>query len=316
MSMQNLTLQNYRSRDLAKLAEFFKTYLKKYPDAKLSRPEFYTYHPALEEGENVFCVLDSGQQIIGFAPLFPVVTTDGNAVTGPHDIWTIILASPDLETAEEVRELLFHSVVERVNRLKAVYALSRVRLAADLMVSQKADIEYLLQKGFKPFEQVYVMSRDTCQTSPTISVPIEITFRQSNLVSEEEQTAYLEVFNACFPENPKTVDELQVLLHSPLWDKGRVITAYSSSNELVGSILVYWDEQKGYGVTDDVMVLPNWRGQNIAKNLIGEGLRYFRAQGIPEVWLEVKVSNVPAVSVYTSMGYSVINQESMLGKFI
>ena len=74
--------------------------------------------------------------------------------------------------------------------------------------------------------------------------------------------------------------------------------------------------EKGYGVTDDVMVLPQWRGQNIAKSLIGEGLRYFQAKGISEVQLEVKDSNVPAVPVYGTMGYSIINQEVMLGSFV
>jgi len=311
-----LTVQNYSRRDIAKLADFFKKYLKTYPDAKLNSPEFYTYHPALADSENVFCVLDPGQQMIGFAPLFPAVTTDDNGVTGPRDIWTIILASPELETAAEVRELLFNSVVRRANQLKAVYGFAQARLAADMMVSQKADIEYLLQKGFEPFEQIYVMGRNTTKTIPTISVRSEMIFQQSKLVSEEEQAAYLGLFNACFPETPKTVDELRFLLQSSLWEKGSAICAYSSANERVGSILVYWDEQKGYGVTDEVMVLPGWRGQNIAKKLIAEGLRYFKAQGIPEVRLEVKESNRPAVSVYCSMGYRVINQEMLIGKFI
>jgi ribosomal protein S18 acetylase RimI-like enzyme len=314
--MQNLTLQNYSSGYIAQLGEFLKNYRNKYPDAKLNGPEFYTYHPALEAGENVFCVLDSAHEIVGFAPLFPRLTTDENAATGPHDIWTIILAAPDLETAAEVREMLFNAIVGRTRQLQAVYGLMRVRLAADMMVSQKADLEYLLQKGFEPFEHVYVMSRDTTQDVLTISVPIKITFQQSRLASEQEQTAYLKDFNTCFLENPKTLQELQFLLESPLWDNARVISAYSSSNERVGSILVYWDEQKGYGVTDDVMVLPGWRGRNIAKSLIAEGLRYFRTLGIPKARLEVKASNAPAVSVYASMGYNVINQESLLEKFI
>ena len=93
-----------------------------------------------------------------------------------------------------------------------------------------------------------------------------------------------------------------------------MISAYSPSSELVGSILVYGDTEKGLGVTDDVMVLPRWRGQKIAKSLIGEGLRYFWAQGISEVQLEVRASNVAAVSVYTSMGFKVINRESLLSK--
>jgi ribosomal protein S18 acetylase RimI-like enzyme len=209
--------------------------------------------------------------------------------------------------------MLFTGVIQRVTQLKAIHGLSRVRLAADMMVSQEADLEYLLQKGFEPFEQVYVMCRDSAQIIPTISVPTGTTFRQSKLATADEQTAYLKVFNACFPETPKTVVDLQFYLQS-LAETRRVISAYSPSSEFVGSILVYGDTEKGRGVTDDVMVLPQWRGQKLAKALIGEGLRYFKAQGISEIQLEVKASNVAAVSVYTSMGYKVINRECLLGE--
>lgn len=314
--MKTLTLQNYRTNDLAKLTAFLQHYCAKYPDAKLARPEFYTFHPALEAGENVFCVLDSAQQLVGFAPVFPGVMTDANSLNGPHDVWTIILALPDSETGEQVRELLFHRAVEKVQNMKAQNGLSQVRLAADMMVSQQDDMDYLLRQGFVPFEQVYVMARETAAPIPSVHVSMPLTLRQTNLSSQAEQAEYLQAHHVCFPENPKTSDDLRMLLQSPLWDKGRMIAAYSSSNELVGSLLVHWDEQKGYGVTDDVMVLPRWRGQNIAKHLIGEGTRYFQTQGIANACLEVKASNTPAVSAYTAMGYRVINRESLLGKLI
>ena len=82
------------------------------------------------------------------------------------------------------------------------------------------------------------------------------------------------------------------------------------------SILAYWDQQKGCGIMDDVMVLSAWRGRNIAKALIGEGLRYFHAQGVAEVVLEVLAGNSPAVAVYEAIGYTITNQEVMLGRFV
>jgi ribosomal protein S18 acetylase RimI-like enzyme len=313
--MQDLTFQNYRSCDLARLADFVTSYLEKHPDAKLNKPEFYTYHPALEEGENVFCVLNSEQQMVGFAPLFPVLTTHEGAITGPHDIWTIILARPDLPVANDVRELLFDGVLQRVSKLKAAYGLTRVKLAADMMISQQADLDYLLQKGFEPFEQVYVMRRHTTQPIPTIGVPPGMSFRQSKIATAEEQAAYVDVYNACFPEAPKTAADLQFFFES-FAEPWSVISAYSPADDFVGSILVYGDVEKDFGVTDDVMVLPQWRGQKIAKALIAEGLRFFKAHNIPIVRLEVKAGNAAAMSVYTSMEFKVINQESLLGKLV
>ena len=314
--MQNLIIQNYTSSDLAKLTRFSGKYLEKYPDAKLNDPEFYTYNPVLKDGENVYCVYNSDHHVVGFAPLFPVITTDENLVTGPHDIWTIILAHPDNDKAEDIRNLLLGAVINKVKKIKSIYGLSRIRLAADMMISQEVDIDYLQRKGFETVERIYVMSYEISQAIPTIAVPTEITFRQLKLESEAEQMAYLEVHNSCFPKNPKTIEALQFLLQSPLWETGTVIAAYSPLDKLIGSVLVYCDEQKGYGVTDDVMVVPDWRGQNIAKYLISEGLRYFQAKGIFEVRLEVLVNNLPAVSVYKAMGFGVINQEIILGKTV
>lgn len=314
--MQNFTIQHYRSQDIAQLADFFKHYLTAYPDAKVNHPEFYTYHPALQDGDNVFCVFDAAQCMVGFAPLLPVVTTDEHGVTGPHTMWTIMLVRPTVTAADTVRDLLLNGIVERANQLKLTAGLARTRLAVDLMISQKAELDYLRQKGFTPFEHLLVMQRDLAQAIPTVHASLTVTVRPSTLATAEEQLAYLQLFNTCFPENRKTLAELHFLLQSPLWQKGRAITAYSPTHEFIGSILVYWDEQQVYGITDDVMVLPPWRGQQIAKHLIREGLRYCQEQGLAEVRLEVKASNAPALAVYTSMGYHVLNEAWLFGQFI
>ena len=298
------------------MAAFRQSYLRKYPDAKLMTPEFYTYHPALKDSENVFCVLTEQQEMVGFAPLFPVMTTDENGITGPHEIWAIMLANLELETAVQIYELLFQEVMARVNSLKVEYGLSQVKLAADMRVSQQADINYLLQKGFTPFEQIVVMGREPSQAIPKVTTPSGIRFQQSKLATADEQAAYLAIYNTCFPHSPKTREELLFLLQSSLWEKGCAIAAYSPAQEIVGTVLQYWNAEAGFAVTDDVMVLPEWRGQKIAQCLISEGLNYCRAQGMVEVRLEVKATNAPAVSVYSAMGYRIINQEALLGMLI
>jgi GNAT superfamily N-acetyltransferase len=314
--MKTLTLQPYNQKEINRLAAFCKTYLKKYPDAKLMTPEFYTYHPALKEEENVFCVFDEQQEMVGFAPLFPVMTTEESGITGPHEIGTVMLAIGEMETAVSIHELLFQAIVARVNSLKAEYGLSQAKLAADMMVSQKTDIDYLLQKGFTPFEQIIVMRCDTSQANPTITTPPGISFRQTKLATTDEQAAYLALYNICFPDSPKTREALLFLLQSSLWEKGCVIAAYSPAKELVGTVLQYWDTEASYAVTDDVMVLPEWRGQKSAHCLIRESLNYCRTQGMADVRLEVKATKAPAIAVYSAMGFGMINQELLLGMLI
>lgn len=314
--MTNLTLKTYNSTYLSKLADFFKIYRSKYPDAKLNSPEFYTYHPALKDTENVLCVLDTDEKIIGFAPLFPAVTTNENGVTGPHVIWTIILASPDLTDGCDVRDLLFKGVSEKAQDLKNEYGLSQIKLAADMMVSQKADIDYLLEMGFVVFEEIFVMSRDISEAILPISLPDGVTVQRTKLETEKEQETYIRIYNTCFPEIPKTAEDLRFLLTSANWEKGSAFTAHAPSGEWIGSVLEYYNEENASGMTDDVMVLPDWRGKNIAKRLIGEGLGFFKAKQVDQVLLEVKATNTPAVSVYSSMGYKIINRENLLEKMV
>lgn len=311
--MKELCLRNYHEKDLTKLADFFTKYLAIYPDAKLNSPEFYTYHPVLKREDNAFCVMDIEQKIVGFAPVFPVAGAETDDQPRLQDIWTIILAEPGYEAGQSVRQLLFNLVVERAEALKAEYEQERVRLASDMIESQKEDIDFLLQQGFEPFEQIKVMNRDISKVVPRVSMPPEIRVSRSILDSEEAQVAYLALYNTCFPANPKSLSDLQFLLNSPIWEKGYALMALSPQNEIVGSILVYQGEDVNNSVMDDVMVMPAWRGRDIAKGLVAEGLKYLQVQGIAYTRLGVRTSNAPAIAVYHSMAFETINHEVLLG---
>lgn len=312
--MTTLTLQKYHATYLAELANFCAAYLAEYPDAKLMSPEFYTYHPALAGGENTFCVFDDQQVMVGFAPLFPALPEED--VDSVPDIWTIILVRPGWETAVSTRHLLLKQVIARATELKTAWSVNQVRLAADMMVSQAEDIAFLQHEGFAPFEAMHVMRRDLTQPVPSVPVPTGITFHQSKLANDAEKTAYLAVYNRCFPEQPKSLADLDFLLASPLWQNGAEFGAFNAANELVGSILVYGDDETGHAIMDDVMVLPSWRGQKIAQGLVFAGLRYCQAIDVPAVRLEVRSSNDPAIAVYSGMGFQVINQEKLLGRLL
>ena len=107
METSPFTVQPYQTADLPRLADFFAAYRAVYADAKLRSAEFYTYHPSLEDRQNVWCVLDARQQLVGFAPMFPVLTTDAAGVTAPHEVWLVILARPD-DAADGVAVALCH----------------------------------------------------------------------------------------------------------------------------------------------------------------------------------------------------------------
>jgi GNAT superfamily N-acetyltransferase len=311
-----ITIRNHTANDLPQLSAFIDRYLAVIPDAKLVAPEVYTYHPATEEGQNVFSAWDENT-LVGFAPAFPAPATEAEAANEPHHIWSIVVADPARTDGDAIREALLTRALDRAHVLAERFpAPRRVRLACDLIVSQKADIGFLLNKGFAHYESMYVMDRDL--TAPLLDFPLPqgVAVRQWKMETEAEQDAYLAAFNCCFPGNPKDRAALQFLIQSPMWHVGTAIAAFDADGALVASVLAYWDPDDRIGITDDVFVLPEWRGRGLARYLVNAGLAYQRAHGLERARLEVRASNPPAVAVYKATGYTIVNEEWLLGLYI
>jgi ribosomal protein S18 acetylase RimI-like enzyme len=262
------------------------------------------------------CALDRQERIVGFAPVFPAPATEESEPEEPHHIWTIVLADPEAPDAARARTLLLDRVIERAKAIKASFTPRRVKLAADMTASQRPDIAHLLENGFERYEGMHVMSRMTADPILDVSVPPEITVRRTKIATKEEQAAYIQAYNSCFFELPKTLEALRFFLNSPVWTAGTAVAAFDPQGGLVGSVVAYPDEEAGWGVVDDVFVLPEWRRRGIARRLVGEGIKYLREQGLEEARLDVVQTNQPAISLYRSMGYVTINEEVMLGLYI
>ena len=319
-----IAVRNHTANDLSRLAAFITRYLAVIPDAKLISPEFYTYHPALEEGQNVFSAWDEAGTLVGFAPLVPAPATDAEAENEPHHVWMIVVADPAHAEGDAVRAALLARVLARAQALLERFpAPRRVRLASDLIVNQKADIDFLLHNGFAHYESMYVMARNL--TAPLLDVPLPpgVTIRHWKMETEAEQDQYLAAFNRCFPGNPKDRAGLQFFMQSPMWRVGTAIAAFDTDGALVASVLSYWDpdDKTGItadfvGVTDDVFVLPEWRGRGLARYLVNAGLAYQREHGLERAGLEVRASNPPALRVYEATGHVRVNEEWLLGTYI
>jgi GNAT superfamily N-acetyltransferase len=229
----------------------------------------------------------------------------------------ILLADPEAWDGQVIRELLLEKVKERALSIAVGFpSFCRTRLASDMMASQRVDIAFLEQHGFEHYDGMYVMQRATAGPVSDLALPAQLTLRLWKIASEAEQRQYLRSFNKAFPENPKSLETLKFLLDSPMWQAGTAVAAFDLRGELVASILVYPMESGTTGITDEVFVLPAWRGQGIAKALIAKGLKYLHDHGYAQAILEVKQQNLPAVSVYQAMGYQIINQEVFLGRFL
>lgn len=62
--------------------------------------------------------------------------------------------------------------------------------------------------------------------------------------------------------------------------------------------------KKGHIIS--IAVLPEYRKKGIGESLLKEAMKALRAYQASEVYLEVRVSNEPAISLYKKLGFSTI----------
>ena len=95
-----------------------------------------------------------------------------------------------------------------------------------------------------------------------------------------------------------------------------------SGRPVHGGVTAFWNEAenkrtgKRIGKTEDVFVIPEWRGRGVARQLVAEALRYLKENGLEEARLEVRTTNHSALKLYISMGYEIVREELLLGMYV
>jgi len=182
-------------------------------------------------------------------------------------------------------------------------------MAISYPAARQDEIAYFASQGLVKFDALLQMARDLSEPLAALSLPLGVTVRRWAMETQRDRQRYLEVEAAVFPQSPRTLEELVFYMRS--WDGGSAITAFDDQGDIVGSVMAYW--YGAHAVTEDIFVVPEWRGKGLARYLIGEGIRYLAQNGKGAANLEVRESNQPAVRLYQSLGYRVVNTELQLG---
>lgn len=113
-------------------------------------------------------------------------------------------------------------------------------------------------------------------------------------ITDAVQIAVIE--KACF-STPWSVDSVESFIKN---DTAYVLCAYSGE-KAVGYIGTY--ECFGEADITNVAVLPDYRNNGIAKNLISRLVEHCVAHGIGIIRLEVRETNTTAISLYEKFGF-------------
>lgn len=120
-------------------------------------------------------------------------------------------------------------------------------------------------------------------------------------MSEQHIPALAEIENICF-STPWTVEGLSEELSNP---QAHFLVALDKDT-VVGYIGV--QEICGEAYITNVAVLPEFRQNGIAKRLLSEAADGAKMRGCAFLTLEVRESNIPAISLYEKMQFSLIGK--------
>lgn len=95
------------------------------------------------------------------------------------------------------------------------------------------------------------------------------------------------------------------------WNKSQLISAFKSSDfyclgcKKDDTLIAFITYQLSFEQADinDVIVNPSFRRLGIATNLIERCCQNLAKQGVKTVFLEVRASNIPAISLYKKLGF-------------
>src|SRR5918993_3794955 len=194
--MKNITIQPFAASRIAAVVGLQSAYSAIYPDAPVIPGEVYL-SPAYEDGRNLFCAIDECGELVGYAPLYPVLMREPSDL--PHTLWTEIKAHPACEAPDEIKDQLFEQILLRAREVTNGFPGRAVHLTFQYFPSETDSIGYVISKGCHHSESVFTMRRDLSQEIGAVSPFDGIAIRPWRMESEAEQRQYVRARNECFP---------------------------------------------------------------------------------------------------------------------
>lgn len=299
--------------DLPEIMRLQTAYAAEHPGVPVIPGELYL-SPGFEGGRNVFCAFDEAGQLVGYAPVFPVLAPGG--VNAPYKIWAEIRAEPKIEEPLAVRDRLWEAVIDRAQELAAAAPAHPSRLVFQYYPIETTSIAYVVAKGCQYTESIYQMTRALSEAIPAGPALPGLEVRRWRMETEAEQRAYVQAHNEAFPDAPLALGDWQYFMQSPQWATGGSIAAFAG-DEVVGSVTVYSDTGENQpqgsriGFTEHIFVLSHWRGRGVARRLILQGLNYLKERSLDEARLEVLAQNRRALRLYENLGYRVARKSDL-----
>ena len=296
---QGFTIRNPREEDANRLAQ-----------VNFVLELLYRYHGDFEPA-NMFCAVDEEGELLAVAHLMPHDTFDAVG----HDGDARFIRYLDFEIAfaegretEAVKDALTEALIGRAREIKARYPEKRIVMAQYIDTDQTDELSYWLSRGFAVYDTIVVFKYDLEPALPQVSLPEGVRIERYALNHPEAQAKYREAELAAFDGVAWSLNHLGWMQGSP------EMTSFCafSGDRLIGSTST-WRITDERSATENIFVVPEWRGRGIASALIHTALGHLKAEGKRIATLGTHGTNRRAIALYTRLGYELYGFRQTIG---
>ncbi|MGE5579278.1 MAG: GNAT family N-acetyltransferase [Bacillota bacterium] len=243
--------------------------------------------------ENVVCAVRGNGEIAGVGYLKPnQVQANAKRV---FEISTFVdNASANDLTAEGI---LIDGFIQRANEMERMEPGEDVRLRCFCEADEIDHMRLLMEKGFYPNAVIPVLKYDLHKETKHYQIPDNVQIRELSF-TDDEIAKYVSA-DLMTGENPQSRAEIRFKSGDPSF---KCFVAVCNS-EVVGAASV-WDISDERAATENIFVIEPYRRKNIARELLATAFDELKQRGKKVATLSVRGTNLPAIRLYLSCGYT------------
>lgn len=302
--MPEITIRTYDPSVLEQLVPIEKATKERYPEFPFWATWAYRKNQELKP-ENMW-VAYRGGEALGYGHIIPRLADESDPLTLPHTLYFDLNASLTAPDSERIQDALYAAIRQRATELIAGDLTRRTELCIQHYSTVPHLLDFARSKGFEHEESYLLMKRTFDQESRTNGVlPAGLSLREWKMETPEDKQKFLEVEKLAFPDEVATLEKLETLMQIPHWSSFAIFTA---DDEVIALIMMR-AENATQGYIDNVFVLPAYRRQGLAEQLVEVGVHHLRQLGFQSALLHVARSNEPAVRLYHKAQFETVKEQ-------
>lgn len=243
--------------------------------------------------ENVLCVVNENEEIAGVGYLkLSEIPTEAKCV---FDISTFLDKARASDST--VERMLMDGFIQRIHEIKRTMPDKNVCLRSFCEADELDHAQLLMEKGFHLHAAIPVLKCEIHKETEHYQIPGNVQIKELSF-TDDEITKYVNA-DLMTGENPQSQAEIRFKSGDPNF-KCFIATCDS---EVVGAISV-WDINDERSATENIFVTEPYRRKNIARELIATAFDELKHRGKKIATLCVRGTNLPAIKLYLSCGYT------------